>query len=153
MRSLRPYIAALLVALFVFSATAHAQGSACIAGSWTNEDATARILIYETKSGKYAGKVMWLKEPDFEGKPKLDRRNPDEGLRTRPILGLVVLKGFTPEKPGAKVFNDGTIYYPKNGKTYDCKITCLDGGRKLSIRGYMGISTIGRSTVWMRVKG
>ena len=151
MRSLRTSIAATFLALCAFVLTSRAQGNACIAGTWTNDDATARILIYPTRSGGYAGKVVWLKEPNYEGKPKLDRRNPDQRLRDRPVLGLVILKGFKGDD-GEKVFDDGSIYDPKNGKTYDCKITCMDGGQKLSIRGYLGISMIGRSTTWARVK-
>lgn len=135
----------------LFSATnVRAQNPACIAGQWTSDDASARILIFPTKSGKYAGKVVWLKEPNHEGKPKHDSRNPDEKLRERPIIGLIILKGF--EKAGDKTFDGGTIYDPKAGKTYDAKITCLDGGKKLSIRGYVGISLIGRSTVWKRAE-
>lgn len=153
MRSLRTYIVAPLFALCAFALSARAQGNACIAGTWANDDATARVLIYPTKSGGYAGKIIWLKEPNYEGKPKVDRRNPDEKLRSRPVMGLVILKGFKAGESGATVFDDGSIYDPKNGKTYDCKITCMEGGQKLSIRGYMGISMIGRSTVWSRVKG
>jgi uncharacterized protein (DUF2147 family) len=149
----RTHFLSLFVALCAFAVASRAQGPACITGTWTNDDATARIQIYATKTGGYAGRVVWLKEPNHDGQPKVDRRNPDEKLRTRPIMGLIVLKGFKPGKEGGTVYDDGSIYDPKNGKTYDCKMTCLDGGRKLSIRGYMGISMIGRSTVWTRVKG
>lgn len=148
----RTFLSSLLtLTLCAVSLISRAQSTACIAGTWTNDDASARILVYETKSGNYAGKIVWLKEPNHEGKPKTDLRNPDEKLRSRPIMGLVILKGFKPSDD--KVFDDGSIYDPKNGKTYDCKMTCLDGGKKLSIRGYMGISMIGRSAVWSRVKG
>ncbi len=150
----RLFSAALLGFLLFFCAPdLRAQSAACIAGTWTNDDATARILIYPTKSGSYAGKITWLKAPNHDGKPKLDRRNPDEKLRTRPIMGLVILKGFKGGDDGDKVFDDGSIYDPKNGKTYDCKLTCMDGGKKLSIRGYMGMAMIGRSAVWNRVNG
>ena len=152
MRSLRICIFTTLILLCAFAAGSRAQAPACIVGTWANDDATARIYIYPTRSGGFAGRVAWLKEPNYEGKPKLDQRNPDVRLRSRPIIGLVILKGFKEGKSGAKVFDDGSIYDPKNGKTYDCKITCMDGGQKLSIRGYMGISMIGRSTVWTRVK-
>jgi uncharacterized protein (DUF2147 family) len=135
--------------LCFFSLRAYAQNAPCIAGTWVNDDATARILIYPAKGGQYAGKVIWLKEPNYHGKPKTDYRNPDQKLRNRPIIGLVVLKGFKGDS--GTTFDGGTIYDPKNGKTYDCKITCRDGGKTLSIRGYIGISMIGRSTTWSRL--
>jgi uncharacterized protein (DUF2147 family) len=51
-------------------------------------------------------------------------------------------------KDGDNKYVDGTIYDPKNGKTYSCKMTCK--GKKLDIRGYIGISLIGRTTTWER---
>jgi uncharacterized protein (DUF2147 family) len=56
------------------------------------------------------------------------------------------LKGF--EKDGSNEYDDGTIYDPKNGKTYSCKMT-LDGST-LDVRGFIGVSMIGRSTKWYR---
>ncbi|MEO6849303.1 MAG: DUF2147 domain-containing protein, partial [Mucilaginibacter sp.] len=69
-------------------------------------------------------------------------------LRTRPELGLELLKDFTFD--GDDVYDDGTIYDPKNGKTYSCKMTLE--GNQLKIRGYIGISLFGRSEIWTRVK-
>ena len=65
-------------------------------------------------------------------------------MKRQPIVGLVILRGFT--KDGSQ-YVDGSIYDPDNGKTYDCKMT-YKGGKKLAIRGYIGISLIGRTTVW-----
>jgi len=67
-------------------------------------------------------------------------------LRNRPIIGLKILSGF--EKEGDNKYVDGTIYDPKNGKTYSCKMTYK--GKTLDIRGYIGISLLGRTTVWER---
>jgi uncharacterized protein (DUF2147 family) len=56
---------------------------------------------------------------------------------------------FRVEKVGT--WENGEIYDPKSGKTYSC-VMKLESADKLSIRGYMGISLIGRSEVWTRVK-
>ncbi len=61
-------------------------------------------------------------------------------------MGLLLLKSFN--KDGATVYEDGTIYDPKNGKTYSCKIT--HKGDQLDVRGYVGISMIGRTTTWTK---
>ena len=82
------------------------------------------------------------------GKQKVDRENPDPSLRARPIQNLVILWGF--KYSGDNVWEDGRIYDPKEGKTYKCKMT-LDGDR-LKIRGFIGVSLIGRTNVWTRVK-
>src|SRR5512133_1748030 len=61
-----------------------------ILGKWLNEDKDAHVEIYK-ESGKYFGKIVWLKEPIEEstGKPKLDDENSDPALQTRPIMGLI----------------------------------------------------------------
>jgi uncharacterized protein (DUF2147 family) len=126
---------------------ASAQKADAILGSWVNPNGEDHILIYK-KGNKYFGKLDWIKYPNDEtGKPKTDKNNPDETLRTRPELGLELLKDFVYDED---VYDDGTIYDPKNGKTYSCKMT-LDGN-SLKIRGYIGISLFGRSETWTRVK-
>jgi len=128
--------------------TAFAQKADDILGSWVNPSGEDHILIYK-KGNKYFGKLDWIKFPNDEtGKPKTDKNNPDEKLRSRPEWGLELLKDFVSE--GDNLYDDGTIYDPKNGKTYSCKMT-LDG-TSLKIRGYIGISLFGRSEIWTRVK-
>ncbi|HRP88483.1 MAG TPA: DUF2147 domain-containing protein [Edaphocola sp.] len=117
-----------------------------ITGYWFNDVKEAKIEIYKAKNGKYYGKIVWLKEPNRDGKPKLDIHNVKESLRTRPVMGLLLLSGFDKKE---STYENGTIYDPKNGKTYSCKIT-PNGNDKLNIRGYIGISLIGRTTVWTR---
>lgn len=111
---------------------------------WYNQEKTAKIQIFKATDGKYYGKIIWLKEPLRDGKPKLDIENPKEAKRNQPILGLLVLKGFN--KDGKMGYEDGTIYDPKNGKTYSCKMTY--NGNSLDVRGYVGISLIGRTAIW-----
>jgi uncharacterized protein (DUF2147 family) len=113
---------------------------------WYNEEKTAKIQVYKATDGKFYGKIVWLKVPEVNGKVKVDIHNPDKSKRNNTILGLVILKGF--KKDGEKGYDDGTIYDPKNGKTYSCKIT--NKGDKLDVRGYMGFSFIGRTTMWTK---
>jgi uncharacterized protein (DUF2147 family) len=138
----------LLQALFVVTAIlglntiAKAQSDK-IESFWFNEAKDAKIKIYKATDGKFYGKIVWVKEPLKNGKPKVDEKNPDKKEQKQQIVGLVILKGF--EKDGDK-YTDGTIYDPENGKTYDCKMNYK--GKTLSIRGYIGISLFGRTTVW-----
>ena len=89
------------------------------------------------------------KNGEETGKPKLDKRNPDKSKRTVPTLGLVNLHGFTYD-PKDKEWN-GFIYDPKNGKEYDCRAELKDANT-LKVRGYIGISLIGRTDTWTRLK-
>ena len=144
---LRKISAVSLIAV-CFSVSVSAQKADAILGNWVNPSGQDHILIYK-KGNKYYGKLDWIKVPNDEtGKPKTDKNNPDVALRSRPDLGLELLKDFTFD--GDDVYEDGTIYDPKSGKTYSCKMTIE--GNTLKIRGYIGISLFGRTEVWTRAK-
>ena len=119
-----------------------------IEGLWYNDIKSGKILITKASNGKFYGKVVWLKEPLKNGKPKVDELNSDPALRSRPRLGLPVLMDFV--KDGDNKYTDGKIYDPLNGKTYSCNITYK--GKELDIRGYIGISLFGRTTTWTRAE-
>jgi uncharacterized protein (DUF2147 family) len=119
-----------------------------VEGLWYNDVKSAKIQITREANGKFYGKIVWLKEPLENGKPKVDKLNADEKLRTRPRMGLPVLADFV--KDGENKYVDGTIYDPNNGKTYSCKMTYK--GKTLDIRGYIGISLLGRTTTWERAE-
>ena len=138
----------LILLLAFFSCSAWAQKADAILGTWANANGQDHILIYK-RDDKFFGKLDWIKFPNDEnGKPKTDKNNPDPALRSRPDLGLELLKDFTFD--GDNVYSGGTVYDPKNGKTYNCKMTLE--GNKLTIRGFIGISLFGRSVTWTRVK-
>lgn len=120
-----------------------------ISGIWYNEEKTSKIEVYKTQANTYVGKIIWLKEPDRDGKPKTDINNPKTDKRDVPLIGLFVLRGF--EKKSESKYEGGTIYDPKTGKTYDCTIT-VKSINELALRGYIGISMIGRNTTWTKTK-
>ena len=115
-------------------------------GHWKNEDATFEIF---ESDGKLSGRIVDLTEPLRDGKPKVDIHNTDPSKRSRPIMGMVFMYGF--EKRSDTKWENGTIYDPKSGNTYSCTME-LDGPDKLKVRGYIGISLIGRTDVWTRVR-
>jgi len=135
--------------LFLFaSLSSIAQNKDAIIGKWVNSTAEAHIDISK-RDDKYYGKIVWIKDPKgTEGTVKTDLKNPDPNLRKRTILGMEILKDFVYDDGK---WTDGSIYDPKSGKTYSCNMTLKDNGQ-LSMRGYIGISLIGRSEIWRRVK-
>jgi len=135
--------------IFIFISTALAQSdSDKILGVWLVEDKDAKVEIYK-KNNKFYGKIVWLKEPNENGKPKLDKNNPNEKLQTRPLIGLLILKDFV--YADDLEWEDGEIYDPGNGKTYSCNMELVDYNT-LEVRGYIGISLFGRTDVWTRTK-
>ena len=140
-------IALLTMILLGITGVASAQADP-IEGVWFNDKKDAKIQIFRSTDGKFYGQIIWLKDPLKDGKEKLDEKNPKSALKTRPIVGMIILKGC--EKDG-NTYEDGTIYDPENGKTYDC--TIKNKGTTLALRGYvMGISWFGRTTEWERAK-
>ncbi|MBS1634628.1 MAG: DUF2147 domain-containing protein [Bacteroidetes bacterium] len=144
---LKPFILAILL-LFSGLAKAQKPDSKDIIGTWLTASGKAKVQIY-AEGGHFNGKIVWLKNPTYEdGKPKVDKHNPDKANQTKPLMGLNMLKGFVFDEDQ---WNDGTIYDPENGKTYSCKIEIRDGN-KLDVRGYIGFSLIGRTETWFRVQ-
>jgi uncharacterized protein (DUF2147 family) len=132
-----------------FSAYTHSDfASEDIIGTWLVASGDAKVTIFKTGNYFY-GKVSWLRNPNNpQGKPKEDEKNPEEKQRSRHIMGLLLLKGFEYNDKDQQWVN-GEIYDPKNGKTYSCKITMPDRNT-LDVRGFIGISLIGRTDKWTR---
>ncbi|TVQ08781.1 MAG: DUF2147 domain-containing protein, partial [Bacteroidetes bacterium] len=121
-----------------------------VVGIWLTENKNSQVEIYKNSSGKYEGKLVWLKEPlDENGKVKTDKDNPDRSLRSRPLKGITLLQNFE-YKGSSSEWVDGTIYDPESGKTYSAYMW-FDGNNTLKIKGYvMGMRFLGRSTAWTR---
>ncbi len=131
--------------------TIHGQNNGdVILGTWYNQEQTSKIQIIKMNN-LYYGKIIWLKVPNDEktGKPKTDHLNPDKSKQSTPLLNLTVLRRFKWE--GKTVYDGGLIYDPKNGKEYSCKITMTDKNT-LHVRGFVGISLIGRTAIWKRAE-
>jgi uncharacterized protein (DUF2147 family) len=117
-------------------------------GVWkTIDDKTSRakshIEIYEQK-GKLYGKVIRLLEDDNDSICDLcpgDKKD-------KPVLGMIVMEGL--KKEGDK-YTGGSILDPETGKTYRCSIW-LEQDNVLKVRGFIGISLLGRSQNWYRIK-
>jgi uncharacterized protein (DUF2147 family) len=147
---------AVMGVVFFLAATAYGENADALLGKWWNQEKDVQIEIYSC-DGKYCGKIVWLKEPNYpagdakgmEGKPKIDRENPDTAKRERPILGLNLVWGFG--FAGGELWEGGFIYDPREGKTYKCKIT-MESPDQLKVRGFIGISLIGKTNIWNRVK-
>lgn len=125
------------------------SAQAQVTGKWkTIDDETGEaksiVEIYE-QNGKYYGKIVDILNPAKKNATCVNCKGTN---KNKPIKGLVIIKDLV--KDGDE-YNDGEILDPSKGKEYSCTIT-LDGKDKLEVRGYMGISLLGRSQTWTRVK-
>jgi uncharacterized protein (DUF2147 family) len=119
-------------------------------GVWAPSNGRALVKV-QNIAGKYYGRIVKLKEPtDPEtGKPKLDKNNPDEEMRSTPLLGYRMLKDFV--YAGDDEWAEGTIYDPISGNLYSSTIKMNKDG-SLDIRGFIGVKALGRTDVWKRIK-
>ncbi len=132
----------------LLSTVAMAAGTDDIVGVWLTAKGQSEIQIYK-EGNKYFGKIVSLKEPNGpKGNPKVDANNPDDKLKTQPLLGLVILRDFIYDDGE---WNSGRVYDPQNGKEYKGYMKLKDPNT-LSLRGYIGFSLLGRTEVWTRIK-
>ena len=140
----------LLSRLVIGAVLVHAASAAFaedILGLWDTGE--SRVEIYAC-GDLLCGRIAELDEPlDKNGKPKLDTENPDVALRSRPILGMDLISGFS--RAGKRKWEDGTIYDPRDGKTYKCVMKLKRDGT-LKVRGYVGVSLFGKTVEWTRVE-
>lgn len=120
-----------------------------VTGKWkTIDDETGKpvsiVEIFESR-GKIYGKVIDVYNPKNKTRVCENCSGDDHN---KPIVGLLVIKGLT--KDGAE-YSDGKILDPKHGKLYKCYIT-LESADRLKVRGYIGISLLGRTQIWERLK-
>lgn len=138
-----------MLVLFFGSGSLLAQAGRVV-GYWLTEDGDSQVEIFRTPEGQYSGRVVWLEEPLNEaGRPKVDDQNPDRARHDTPIIGLHILSGYSYDA-SKQEWSGGTIYDPKNGRTYTAYMR-LEDDQRLRIRGYvMGMRFMGRTTHWVR---
>ena len=114
-----------------------------IIGSWWTPRNESRIELFE-KGGKYFGRIAWM-PPAAEH--LLDNNNPDPAKRGEKRLGLVIFQNFRFD--GEDEWVGGTVYNPDDGRTYSAKFS-LESKNRLRVRGFFGISLLGRTEIFVR---
>jgi len=137
-----------LTAFLLTATTAFSAVPGAVTGVWKTDGGDSKLELFKC-ADKICGKIVWLKVPKYIdindgplGVTKVDRKSPNPALRSRPILGLQVMKGLT-ARDGSH-WDKGVCYDPETGKSYKCKMH-LTGPDRLEMRGYIGISLIGRN--------
>ena len=116
-------------------------------GRWrTVDDKTGKpkaiVQLYMEK-GRLFGRVESTLDPEAKkvcDKCKDERKN-------QPIVGMVIVRGLTAH---GEEYSGGDILDPNNGSVYRCKLRLQNKGQQISVRGYMGLSLLGRSQTWTR---
>lgn len=106
----------------------------------------SEVRISES-SGVLTGKVERILREGADLSAVCDQCTDDR--KGKPIVGLEIIRGAK-QAEGKTVWEDGKILDPENGKTYTLRLTPVDGGQKLEVRGSIG--PFGRTQTWVRVQ-
>ncbi|WP_374572852.1 DUF2147 domain-containing protein [Phenylobacterium sp.] len=132
-----------LAAALAAAGAAHAADPA--QGVWLTPDGAAKVKVAPC-AASLCGTVVWLKAPlDKAGKPLTDQANPDPALRSRPIVGLVMISDFKAATAGR--WTGGKIYDPKTGRTYASKLSANPDGT-LKVEGCVSVAC--KAQTWTR---
>jgi len=150
MRAGYAIVAAAFLSLIVAGQTLGAEPSA--SGLWQAVDddthePNAWFLIHDSGGGLYTGAIvrMFLKPGDD---PNVQCDKCVDDRRNKPWLGLEIIRGM--KREGMK-YTDGTILDPRDGNIYSAQMTLTPDGQTLVVRGYLGISLLGKNQYWTRL--
>ena len=138
-----------LAAFAIYTLSFAAQAQMTSVGTWhTIDDKTkevkSEILVTET-AGVISGKVTKLLRKDAKQDAVCDECTDER--KGKPMIGLEIIRGAK-KVEGKDVWEDGKILDPENGKSYTLKMTPIEGGKKLEVRGSIG--PFGRTQTWVR---
>ena len=143
--AIRTITAVGLMSVLTVSAPASARED--IAGLWYDDSGRGAVELMPCGT-QFCGRIAWLKQPTNQnGGPLRDLNNPDQERRARPICGLPVIWGLRPQQDGT--WDEGRIYDPKVGKSYDVAIERVSA-KRLRITGYLGTKLFSRDLIWRR---
>jgi uncharacterized protein (DUF2147 family) len=122
-------------------------------------DVTSPEGLWKTiddKTGKEKSIVrIWKENDQLLGKVETLFEKPDRVCdkckgkkKDQPIIGMIILWNMVQK---GDIWSGGTILDPKTGKEYRCKLSVIDKGEKLDVRGFIGFSLLGRTQTWIRV--
>lgn len=115
-------------------------------GIWADEDGRSNIEISQC-GGDLCGRVVWLREPNnSNGQPKTDINNPDAAQRSRPLLGLTIIRGLQPDDESQL---KGLVYNAEDGKVYDLYLK--PKRTTMKVEGCFALILCGSQT-WTRVQ-
>jgi uncharacterized protein (DUF2147 family) len=142
----------LLITLALAGAAGTVLAQATPVGLWrTIDDETKaeKSLVRITESGgALSGKVEKLADPTKQDSVCAECTDERKGQK---VLGMTILRGAKPDADKAR-WEGGEILDPANGKVYKLILKPIEGGKKLEVRGFIGMALLGRTQTWVRVE-
>ena len=141
----------IMLAVLVLGSLGARADTSTPAGRWrTIDDKTGKersVVRIEEVNGVYQGRIEQLLNRQPDDDPDGVCRKCEGERKDKPIVGMTILWGLKQE---GDQYTGGEILDPKNGKIYRAKMKMIDGGKRLEVRGFIGVSLLGRSQTWLR---
>ena len=140
-----------LTAILFAASTVSALAQMTPVGTWhTVDEKTGEIksqIVVSEAGGVVSGKIDKLLRKDAKQDAVCDECSDDR--KGKPLLGLEIIRGAK-KAADKNVWEDGKILDPENGKNYTLRLTPIEGGKKLEVRGSIG--PFGRTQTWIRAQ-
>jgi uncharacterized protein (DUF2147 family) len=143
-----------LIAAAVLSLVANlAMAQASPTGLWkTIDDETkaekSLVRVSET-AGVFSAVIEKLLDP-AKADAKCDKCSDER--KDKPVMGMTILRDVKKSGSDSELWDGGDILDPNNGKVYKVRLKPVDGGKKMEVRGYIGMPMLGRTQTWIRVE-
>ncbi len=142
-----------ILAAALLLTTGFAFAQATPVGLWKTIDdktKTERALVRITEAGGVlTGRIEKLLAADARPDAKCDKCEDDR--KDKPVVGMEIVRGVK-KSDSEGLWDGGTILDSVEGKIYKVRMQPADGGKKLEVRGYVGMPMLGRTQVWIRVE-
>ena len=139
----------LIITLAVTAAAQHSSDD--IIGRWMSSENNLEVEVFKT-GDEYKARVIWFDASDDISRPmnvRFDRKNPNEALRSRKILGMEVLNGLVYNADDDE-WREGRIYDPNSGKDWNAKAWLTKDGY-LQVRGFWHFEFLGQNMCFKKV--
>ena len=143
-----------LIAAAVLSLVANlAMAQTSPAGLWKTIDdetkAEKSLVRVSDTGGVFSAVIEKLLDPARQD-AKCDKCSDDR--KDKPVMGMTIVRNVKHSSSDAELWDGGEILDPNNGKVYKVRLKPVDGGKKMEVRGYIGMPMLGRTQTWVRVE-
>lgn len=130
------------------------SSSSTIVGTWQtigdyDGEPKSIVKIYKGQNGKYYGKVMEYIDPQLDTNEICAKCPPEDYRHNQKVIGMNIITGLIASKDLTSA-SGGKVLHPPSGRIYNFSMRVIDNGKKMEVRGFIGLELLGRSQTWIR---
>lgn len=121
-------------------------------GLWKTIDDDGKTVKTLIRISESAGVLSGVIEKLLDPKAATVCTKCTDDRKDKPVVGMTIIRGIKHNTADAALWDGGEVLDPENGSTYRLRLRPADGGKKLEVRGFIGVPMIGRSQTWVRAE-